>query len=656
MSTSRGGRGRGRSPGSRRATPANRNSQTPGSAESSPGSDPLSLAPSNSRTTSLTRERYRSVLPDSSRPPSAAGNRSASAPGHARRSPTPQQHDFEMRGQSANPDDVMGSDDESMVHILPLVLSPSESDWERNTEVLADSLREASTWLMSRSAVTPSNISPGVQRFRDALDEFELALRDAGWATTPEGGAEDEQTVRFPLPQTSAQGQHGAQGDPIRRPAAQERPSAAMQVDGLPEASTFGNEAAVSRIGRTLPRPAPQKPTIPYQPQGPPPPINLRTKPRGPSYAYKARTAVKPAPGPQSNVETLASLARALPNLPAKRIVEIQQQGDSQGSAKRQRRTAPPSFTSKGPTRKQLLVAYPSEDVLPREANLPLVCTRANKALRDSGSPLKVISVTWAYRGLSLATSAVPQPKEIDLLRGSIYESLPRAKQDKPWVGLPQSTSYLKVLDVPYFSDANLTVRTTREEVESALRHSPLADSITLTGAPRIDRTSQHSSTGTAYFNIWDSQNGSNARRLINQSVFINGTLCRIAPAAASPGVSLCTRCWRWGHPAKFCRARLLTCPKCGGPHEESQHRHMASCCKGHPKATPPIPPTPADVLACPHTDRCPSCSGPHSATSSKCPFWKHRFDREWIEAKYSEVRATRSRNPRSSNATRPSV
>ena len=83
-------------------------------------------------------------------------------------------------------------------------------------------------------------------------------------------------------------------------------------------------------------------------------------------------------------------------------------------------------------------------------------------------------------------------------------------------------------------------------------------------------------------------------------------------------------------------------CPLCQGPHSKDHHRSLAQCCKGAPKAIPPIPPM-GDGLPCPHLSSCLNCGKLHSTDSVHCPFWQHRYDRAWI-ARHS---------PRSRNVTR---
>ena len=123
----------------------------------------------------------------------------------------------------------------------------------------------------------------------------------------------------------------------------------------------------------------------------------------------------------------------------------------------------------------------------------------------------------------------------------------------------------------------------------------------------------------TIYFNIWDFQQGSAAKLLIKYTHLHS--------------------MWRWGHSIKAYKASQ---PICARSHEKEIHRLYCGLCKGDPKHNPPIPKTPGD-LPCPHPPRCPNCGGDHAATDRHCKFWSHCFDREWIFAKYAEVRARRS-------------
>ncbi|KXN92924.1 hypothetical protein AN958_08277, partial [Leucoagaricus sp. SymC.cos] len=129
---------------------------------------------------------------------------------------------------------------------------------------------------------------------------------------------------------------------------------------------------------------------------------------------------------------------------------------------------------------------------------------------------------------------------------------------------------------------------------------------------------------------------GANVKKLNGQFVTIGSNRCVIWPAKARPGIPLCQRCWRWGHSTNTCKSEAIRCPRCSGPHSERHHWEYASCCKGNPKANPPIPPTIADV-DCPHVPICSNCHGKHAANDRKCKYWRHRFDANWFSRRRAE-------------------
>ncbi|KAF9439625.1 hypothetical protein P691DRAFT_627609, partial [Macrolepiota fuliginosa MF-IS2] len=106
---------------------------------------------------------------------------------------------------------------------------------------------------------------------------------------------------------------------------------------------------------------------------------------------------------------------------------------------------------------------------------------------------------------------------------------------------------------------------------------------------------------------------------------------CLIKGAKVHTGSPQCQWCWKWGHPSDACRRPAIHCPICAGPHHRDLHCTMSSCCKGNPKASPPIPPTPAD-MACPHVHSCINCSTQHAADNRCCPYWHHHFNCNWIK------------------------
>ena len=237
-----------------------------------------------------------------------------------------------------------------------------------------------------------------------------------------------------------------------------------------------------------------------------------------------------------------------------------------------------------------------------------------------------------------MTTNKVPKPVELEFASKVVQHYLGTPK-NQPWVGLPQSKSYLKIVQAPAFRNPSLPPTpansTTMEDVLKAMSDSPMRQIFDekLAGPPRVARVANKSSEATIYFEIWDSQTGFTASKLINKKIPILHRVGIIVGASAERGAGapFCDRCCRFGHTNQGCRAVAPVCPRCTGPHTGPEHRMFAGCCKG-------ADPT---VTTCPHRhlDRCVNCGGPHAATDRRCIFWKNVHDRRKIEEMYREVR-----------------
>ncbi|CAA7268146.1 unnamed protein product [Cyclocybe aegerita] len=209
-------------------------------------------------------------------------------------------------------------------------------------------------------------------------------------------------------------------------------------------------------VDRPVPPPPQKKSKVAYSHPAPPPPINRATKP-------------KPRP------TTWAGIARQAASMPP----------PPPGLGLQRRRPSPHS--QRGPTQKQVLVLFGGTPPDLTKFFTESAVHAANGYLRDGRSMLKVTSIIRAYNGLSLVTPAVARPSDLDILRNFIRESLPTGTPFE--VALPSSTSFIKILDVPYFDPKGLKI--TQEALEKALRTLVHAEVFAyLSTKPRIDRNS----------------------------------------------------------------------------------------------------------------------------------------------------------------------
>ena len=111
-----------------------------------------------------------------------------------------------------------------------------------------------------------------------------------------------------------------------------------------------------------------------------------------------------------------------------------------------------------------------------------------------------------------------------------------------------------------------------------------------------------------------------------------------------NPRVLQCKNCWKWGHSTFSCRIQETKCVKYNRPHKSKNHHEFGCYCKANPKMNPSHLETKKREL-CPHSFKCSNCQGDHQADLNSCPFWRHRFNREWHQKKYTEICENRSKS-----------
>jgi hypothetical protein len=241
---------------------------------------------------------------------------------------------------------------------------------------------------------------------------------------------------------------------------------------------------------------------------------------------------------PLTRAEQLVELARAAPATSPSAIVKIHQDQSGPSSSQR-KKGAMPAFTTHGPSRKQVLVQFDAGVPVPAIA-FDVVQRGVQRALIEHNSTLRVELGEQAYGGWSLKTNGVAKQGELDIIRGTLINICGGLT---PWVGLPQSTSFLKVRSAPFFKDKNRETRTTPVDIVAAFKQSAYAAWWRPTGPPHIVRESKHSTMAMIYFNVWDSTSGTNTKALIGKRILINGWPCTIAAASKNPGVPCCQNC-----------------------------------------------------------------------------------------------------------------
>ena len=346
---------------------------------------------------------------------------------------------------------------------------------------------------------------------------------------------------------------------------------------------------------------------------------------------------------PTFNTSEVLKIKETFPSLNAKKIDQVNNIVNGQDKTKPRIKT-----TTKGPSRKQIIIPMSNDNVVSFMKNSSVHVANINRSLRNAKTNILVDYIRSDNTGISIVVDKIAQQSDITIINNYVKGSTDINALQIEDARLPMSKSYLKIIGIPYYTYSdNRQTKLSSDDIHSILKQNHIFDNISLASKPRVIKVSPKSDMAIVWIDIWDIQSGKNAKMLINRCFNIGNHIATIRGANMNPGVPLCKNCWKWGHTTMSCRIQGSRCVKCNGPHKSEHHREFGWCCKANDKINPPRLETKKGE-PCPHTFKCSNCKGDHTADSTQCPFWRHRFNREWHIKKYAEIRENRSKSLRS--------
>jgi len=283
-----------------------------------------------------------------------------------------------------------------------------------------------------------------------------------------------------------------------------------------------------------------------------------------------------------SNVTNALKIKEAFPALPNKKVLEMHKAAFGQHA----NRAKKVQVTTKGPSRKQAIIPVHNDLVENIMGNASTHMFQINALLKNVKSSMRSEFIRPCSGGIAIVTNNVPNPSDLSIIEKYFKSVEGINSNDIPSPRLPQSKSYLKITGLPYLrADGN---KITSKNVTDFMKHIDLFKNVPLATKPRIIKVSPKSDMAIIWFDIWDTQNRSKAKSLINYSFNLGHYITTVRATNMNPGVPQCHNCWKWGHSTFSCRAHSSRCQKCSSPHKLEHHRELAWCCKANPKLNPP--------------------------------------------------------------------
>ena len=277
------------------------------------------------------------------------------------------------------------------------------------------------------------------------------------------------------------------------------------------------------------------------------------------------------------------------------------------------------NMTTKGPSRKQIIIPMDSDNARMFMTTAGDYVININHTLKGIKSDVIANFIRLDFRGLIVVANKVPASSDISIINNYVKNSFSSDANNIQDARLPQSKSYLKILGIPYLME-NTNTPMDSNIMENIIKASHIFNDIKIASKPCICKVSLKSDMAIVWIDIWDSQNGLAAKRIINRSFNIGNFVATIRGTNMNLGIPQCKNCWKWGHTTFACCFQGSRCIKYNGPYKSKHHRHFGWCYKTNPKTNPPRLKTKQGEL-CPHTFKCINCKGDHQADSNNCLF-----------------------------------
>ena len=164
-----------------------------------------------------------------------------------------------------------------------------------------------------------------------------------------------------------------------------------------------------------------------------------------------------------------------------------------------------------------------------------------NALLKNVKSSMRSKFIHPCSSGIAIITNNIPNPSDLSIIEKYFKSVEGINSSDIPSPRLPQSKSYLKITDLPYlWADGN---KITSKNVTDFIKHIDLFENVPLATKLCIIKVSPKSDMATIWFDIWDTQNGSKAKSLINHSFNLGRHIIIVRATNMNPGISQCHNC-----------------------------------------------------------------------------------------------------------------
>ena len=194
-------------------------------------------------------------------------------------------------------------------------------------------------------------------------------------------------------------------------------------------------------------------------------------------------------------------------------------------------------MTTKWLSRKQIIIPMSSDNVTSFMKSSSFHVANINRLLCNAKSDVLVNYMYSDNTGIMVITNKVTQQSDMSIIDQYVKNSNNINSLQVEELRLPKSKSYLKIIDILYYSHANSQEKLTSNDIETILKQNHIFDNISLASKPRVIKVSLKSDMAIVWLDIWDTQSGYNAKMLINRCFNVGNYIVTIRGANMNPGI-----------------------------------------------------------------------------------------------------------------------
>ena len=224
------------------------------------------------------------------------------------------------------------------------------------------------------------------------------------------------------------------------------------------------------------------------------------------------------------------------------------------------------NMTTKDPSHKQIIVPMNNETANKFLKDLSMHIINIDCALKSIKSKVIADFIYVKDKDIIISTNNIANPSDLQEVEKYVKNSSYMDADQISSPRLSQSKSYLKIVDISYLIDQSNTWISS-DDVEKILKNNHIFNDIILAFKPRIIKVSLKSDMSIIWIDIWNMQNNSKAKTIINRCFNIGSSIATVCEANINSSILQCKNCWKWGHIASVCHIQEVKCVKCNGPH-----------------------------------------------------------------------------------------